>query len=288
MIKRLKRFLANVASVIKLPEISILPGQLAFFFVLSVVPIIILISYGASFFNLSTDFIKNFVIRAFSSDLANLIVPTVSGVKVGFSFFISLAVGFFIASNGADSIIVTSNTIYNIKDSTYIRRRIKALIMTMLIVILFLFILVFPVFGRKITDLIAFVNLNETVTNNIAAITNLLSGPISWLVMFFFIKIIYTMAPDRKVSSSTVTYGSLFTSICWILMTLVYSYYINHYAHYDVFYGGLANIVVLMLWVYFLAYIFVIGMALNYQEEEFTKTQELKAITSEDLKVKGE
>ena len=32
-------------------------------------------------------------------------------------------------------------------------------------------------------------------------------------------------------------------------------------------YGGLANICVLMIWFYLLAYIFVIGMALNNQKE---------------------
>ena len=32
-------------------------------------------------------------------------------------------------------------------------------------------------------------------------------------------------------------------------------------------YGGLANICILMIWFYFLAYVFAIGMALNYQRE---------------------
>ena len=53
----------------------------------------------------------------------------------------------------------------------------------------------------------------------------------------------------------------------WIIVTAMYSYYISHFANYALFYGGLANIVMLMLWVYFLAFIFVIGMALNQKEE---------------------
>ena len=63
-------------------------------------------------------------------------------------------------------------------------------------------------------------------------------------------------------------------------MTALYSYYISHYAHYSVFYGGLANIVVLMLWVYLLAYIFVIGMALNAQteQEKLAETAKIKTI----------
>lgn len=76
------------------------------------------------------------------------------------------------------------------------------------------------------------------------------------------------MAPDRKIPSSYVNYGAIFTSISWVLVTTIYSYYINNFARYDVFYGGLANIVILMLWVYLLAYIFVIGIGLNYHKEE--------------------
>ena len=57
----------------------------------------------------------------------------------------------------------------------------------------------------------------------------------------------------------------------------MYSYYINHFANYALFYGGLANIVMLMLWVYFLAFIFVIGMALN-QKEEISKLEKTGVI----------
>ena len=43
------------------------------------------------------------------------------------------------------------------------------------------------------------------------------------------------------------------------------------------FYGNLASIVVLMIWLYLLSYIFTIGLALNYREEVVTleKTQKL-------------
>ena len=97
-------------------------------------------------------------------------------------------------------------------------------------------------------------------------------------VYFFFIKLLYTMAPDRKLPSRFVNYGAVFTSVFWILATYLYSYYINHFANYSVFYGGLANIVILMLWVYLLAYIYVIGLALNNREEidKIEKTANIK------------
>lgn len=267
MIERLTEFLKKVLSVIKKPEMRVLPGQLAFFFVLSVVPIVTLITYGASFLNLSIDFIGNFIEKAFGLEIASLIVPMVAVTNIDFRFFFTLLIGFYIASNGAASIIVTSNAIYGIADTHFLRRRTKAIIMTFLIVILFVFILIVPVFGKNIIDAVTLVNMNESITNTIIFTFNLLKGPITWFIIFCFIKILYTMAPDRKLESLYVNYGAIFTTVMWVIVTALYSYYIHHFANYTVFYGGLANIVMLMLWVYFLATIFVIGMALNYKEE---------------------
>lgn len=267
MIKRFKGFLQKVFNVISRPEMTILPGQLAFFFVLSVVPIVTLITYAATFMHLPLNFISNFIAKAFSPEVAELIAPMVSVSNVDFRFFLTLIIGYYIAGNGAASIIVTSNAIYDIPDTNFFHRRIKAIIMTLLIVLLFIFILIVPVFGKKIIEMIEFVNMNEQITKTIVFVFNLLKGPITWFIIFCFIKILYTMAPDRRIESSYVNYGAVFTTVMWVVVTAIYSYYINNFANYAVFYGGLANLVMLMLWVYFLAYIFVIGMALNYKEE---------------------
>jgi uncharacterized BrkB/YihY/UPF0761 family membrane protein len=75
------------------------------------------------------------------------------------------------------------------------------------------------------------------------------------------------MAPDKKLVGRHVTGGAIFTTVAWIAITSLYSYYIVHFANYSVFYGSLANIVILMIWVYFLSYAFVIGMAMNYHQD---------------------
>lgn len=281
--KKIRQFLRNFINALFRPEMLILPGQLAFFFFLSVVPIITLISYGASFLNLPIDFISSFLNNAFGKSSADFIIPILQSNNLSGGYFLTLLVGYIIASNGASSIIITSNTIYGIKDSGFLNRRIKAFVMTLFIVILFIFMLVIPVFGDTIMDLIKFVNINSKVTNNIELVFNILKGPVSWFIIFIFIKIIYTMAPDRKIPSSYVNYGAIFTTFGWVIATVIYSYYVSHLANYNIFYGGLANIVVLMLWVYLLAYIFVIGLALN-NREEMEKTKELEVIKQTKVK----
>lgn len=276
----LKEFFDNFIKVLKRPDMAILPGQLAFFFVLAIVPTITIISYGASALNLSTDVIFEFLSNAFSKDIASLLltVPETSNLS-GIGFFIVVIVGYFTASNGPASIIVTSNIIYGEEPGSFFTRRLKAIIMTFFLVLLFIFMLVVPVFGTKIIELFQFVNLDSTITEKVTTIITLLQGPITWLIMYFFIKILYTIAPNKKVKSKSVGYGALFTSVSWIIITYIYSYYINNIAYYSTFYGSLANIVILMIWIYLLAYAFTIGMALNYRKEEveLEKTGTIKA-----------
>lgn len=267
------------------PEMLILPGQIAFFLFLSLVPTITLIGYACSYINVSNNLVQNLISNVLSSDIADLVTPILTSTKITPTFFITLGVGYFIASNGMSSIIVASNTIYGIKDSGFFKRRLKAIVMELVIVILFLFIITVPLLSGSIINLLHYFNLDAQTTSIIAKALNLLDGPLSWLIIFFFIKTIYTMAPDKKIPSRNVNGGAIFTTFTWIVVTAFYSYYIAHYANYSLFYGSLANIVILMLWVYLLSYTLVIGMAMNYHEElEKTGVMEITRVIEESAK----
>lgn len=265
--KNRKNFFQRFWEAFWRPEMLILPGQIAFFIFLSMVPTITLIGYACSYLQISNDIVQNLITNVLGGDVAELVTPIITATKITPTFFITLGVGYFIASNGMSSIIVASNTIYNIKDSGFFKRRLKAIIMELVIVFLFLFILVFPLLGHSFINLIHYFNLDAETTSIVVKVLHFLSGPLSWVIIFLFIKMIYTMAPDKKIPSRNVNGGAIFTTIGWILVTAAYSYYINHYANYSIFYGSLANIVILMLWTYLLSYILVIGMAMNYHEE---------------------
>ena len=183
--KRVKKFLKKLKKVLLRPEMVVLPGQIAFFFVLSLVPTITLLSYGASFFHISLDFIFNFVAKFFNEDIASIFVTNNINTHLGFSSFILLLVGYYIASNGASSIIVTSNQIYGIPQKSFFSRKIKSIIMTFIIILLLVFMLVIPVFGNKIIDLIYYVDGNTVINQQITWMVSFLKGPLSWLIIFF-------------------------------------------------------------------------------------------------------
>ena len=268
ILKKAKEVLKRLWNILARPDMLVLPGQLAFFFLLATVPTITLIAYGASLFNVSFDFISNFLLKAFGNDIASLITPMLNDMQFSLEFLIPLFVAFYAASGGASSIIVTSNQLLGFENSSFLKRKIKGLVMTFILISLIVFLLLVPAFGDKFIELVRYVNMNQAVTNTIVFIINISKGPISWFLIFFLIKIIYTIAPDKRVSSSYTTKGSLFTTAGFVIVTFLYSFYVNKVAHYDLLYGGLSHFVVLMIWFYLIAYIVTIGIAINAEELE--------------------
>lgn len=280
MKEKIKRGIHNFFKVLKRPEMEVLPGHLAFSFVLSLVPSLTILTYIATMLHFDMSFISDFMKNAFSEDFANLLLGTNMAIKADLNFFITLIVGYVIASNGAASLITSSNMIYGIKNDSFVKRRIKSFIMIMIIILLFVFLLIFNVFGDKIIEMFKLMDISKKMLVNITLIISVLKGPISWFIIFLFIKILFTMAPDKKIQAREVNKGAIFTSIGFVIVTYIYSAYTTNFAKYDVFYGNLASIVVLMIWFYLLSYIITIGLAFNYREEVITleKTAKLDVI----------
>ena len=279
MFEKLKVFFKNLIDIMKRKEMLILPGHLAFYFVLSVVPIITIIFFVATSFNLSLSVITNFIEVNFSKEVLNVIYPILDNTGFTIGNIVFLCIAFFLASNGFDSITIASNAIFNLNNSRYIKRRIKAMIMTLLMVLLFTFILIVPLFGETILGiLINFTKEDNLLINAFNVLYPVLNIPLTFLVVFIFIKIVYTIAPDDVIPSKYVNKGTIFTTICWILITVIYSYYIRNFAHFNTYYGGLSSIVILMMWFYFMAYVFVVGLAFNHinVEERIEKTNTMK------------
>mgnify|MGYP004476074903 FL=1 len=271
MKKKLSDFGKRIFGMLSRNDMLILPGQLAFFLLLAVVPTITLIIYFASIFNVSVNFLTNFLTKAFGSEVAKLIVPIINDIQLNPSLLVPLLVALYAASGGASSLIVTSNQLYGIENTNFIHRKIKGLIMTMILIVIVVFLLLIPVFGDKLIELIEFINFNDTLTNIFSFTIHLSKTPLSWLLIFFLIKVVYTMAPDDVVPSTCTTKGSLFTTFGLVISTSIYSAYVNNMAHYDVLYGGLSHFVVLMIWFYIISYILTIGIAINGDDVKIWK-----------------
>jgi membrane protein len=166
-------------------------------------------------------------------------------------------------SKGTNAVIITSNTLYKIDESDKIKRQIKSLFLVVMLIILIAFIIVVPLFGDTIMVLLKNIDHVNDIFNELMIVYNAIKLPITFIFIYFIIKLIYTIAPDKLIKSRDVTFGAIFTTTLWIIATKIYTYYVINFAKYDIFYGNIANLIILLLWIYLLSYIFVLGMALN-------------------------
>ncbi len=278
MKNKVDKFWKEFLDIIRKKEMSILPAHLAYYFIISIIPAFTIIFYVASLFNLPTTLISNFLSSTFSKSVSDMLINNITLTSLGLNNLFFFVISFYITSNGARSIITASNIVFNIKDSGIVRKIIKSFIITIFLILLITFILIFPLFGSHIIKLFAIIGVEGKAIELINTLYPLLKWPLTLFIIFIIIKLIYTMAPDEKIKSSYVNKGAIFTTISWSIITFVYSFYINNIANYSRIYGALSNIVILMLWFWLLSYVFVIGLALNYKnsEEENEKTNTIK------------
>lgn len=266
----LRNFFKKVWEIILKPEMMILPGQLAFFIILSVVPIVSILSWIGNVFGISVATVTEILTKIFNEVKLELIIPNILNQEFDLRNILIVIIMFYIASGGANSVIVASNQIYGIKQASYFKRRLKAFFMTLLLCILCLFMLVVPLLGHKILSSFNYFDLKYIID----PILTIIRGPITWVVIYFFIKSIYVLAPDKDIKRKGLNLGALFSTIFWVLATYLYSGWINNFSSYDRYYGSLSSFAILMLWIYWLCYIFVIGLCLNVkvENEELEKT----------------
>ena len=261
MKKRIKKAYKNFMEAISLPEMRILPGQIAFCFLMSLVPIITIITMVASYLLSNVNALE--IIREIVPEPFTNIVFGIINTNPSYNVLIILFCYIMVASNGPGAISLASDTIYGIESPNYIKLKIKSIIMVLILTLLMLFIVFIPVFGDTIIVFILSIIKNPERFYGYAKVYKFFKILLIFITIYFNIKLIYTMAPNKKIKSSTTTLGSLFTTFTWIIATEAFSIYITRIARYTLIYGNFANLLIILTWVYLLAYFFTVGMALN-------------------------
>ena len=266
---KIKNYFKNLYDIIVTPSMSYLPGNIAFFLVLSIFPILTLIGVIASKFSINIDSLINLMHTTLPTKISEILAAFIQGKGFDSHIGIFMIIGFFLASNGADAIILASNNLYGFPNSDYIKRRIKSMFIIVLMILLVIFMLGFVGFGNNILNLVLQLIKDKTLVSIISKTFAILKWPFAIFIIFFNVKLIYTIAPDWKILSKHTTKGALFTTFGWIVVVKIYSYWVSHLANYDIFYGSLSNIAILMLLTYIISYILVIGIAINVRSYEY-------------------
>lgn len=256
----IKEIKETFITILKRPEMQILPGQIAFYFMMSIIPIAAIGTIAASYVTKSLSFME-LINSVVPSAIANIIVVFSNNMQIN-GVFLILILYIFVASNAPSSIIVSSNMLYGVKQPRFLKLKIKAAIMTIMLVMLILFVIIVPLLGDTILRIVVEV-VNTDYLYQYTWIYQVVKALVSFFIIYIIIKMLYTFAPDKKIKSSMTTRGSLFTTVSWIIVTYIFSFYISHIANYNQIYGNFASVLILLMWLYFLAYLFVVGMAIN-------------------------
>ena len=275
--EKIKGYFRKLFKILRKPELAILPGNIAFYLILAIIPLLTVIVLLANSFGISIDFVANFIKGFIPSQVSGVIIDVISGK--GFDNKVGLfnIMAFVLASNGTYAIITTSNALYKIKNRDWLKDRISSFVLLVLIIILFVFLIVVPIFGDNILYLMSKAKILENYIDDFRIIFSFIKWPLTLFIIYINIKLIYTIAPSKNIISSETTYGAIFTTVMWSMATLIFKFYLTYFARYDILYGNLSSMIILMVWIYFLSYIFVFGMAINVsrrEEQELIKFQQ--------------
>ena len=242
-------------------------AQLSFYFLLSIVPILILISQILSMiFKQDLEDAVGWLMDYFgNSPMAQQIEGLVlgSGSGSGAMSIVFVVVAIWAASRAQFSLMRITNFTFTEGQSTgrgFIWDRIRAMKTMAMILIIIIFAIVVLMYGNVILKLALKVFGKEAAAGQIWLI---LRWPIAIVLYFFMISYIYYVLPSEKVKYKDIIPGSVFAAVGLLLVTAIYSKYVASVANYNVLYGSLATIVALLFWFYFLAWVLGLGVLFN-------------------------
>ena len=238
-------------------------AQLAFFLFLSILPILILLSQILGVFSLSLDELQQWADINVSGEGVGIIQEMLDYSPSGANSVFLAITALWSASRVQFSLIrVTNYTLTDGKSTGegYVKDRLRS-IKTILVTLFTLsFSLVVLVYGSIILKLVFGRVLGNELAN--AAIITL-RWPLAMALYFLMISYNYYVLPTERVPYRDIVPGSIFASVGFLVVTMVYNIYTKYTANYAILYGSFSNIVVLLMWFWFIAWVMCLGTTLN-------------------------
>jgi membrane protein len=253
-----------------------LPGlsaQLAYFFLLSLFPLLIVLFTLLPYVPIPHQNILGMIRDFAPSEAMALIEKNVKEImsqRNGGLLSFGIIGTIWSASNGINAIVRAFNKAYNVKESrSFIVARGMAVLLTFGMIFVFLLALILPVFGKEI-GLFLFSQLGYT--EEFIKIWNALSWLGSAIILFLIFTGLYWIAPNVKIKCKSAFPGAIFATVGWIISSVGLSFYVGHISNYSLTYGGIGAIIVLMIWLYLSAFIIILGGEVNAFYSEKYKT----------------
>lgn len=233
-------------------------SQIAYFFFMSIVPSLILLTQMLGLFDISLDAITGWIHRNMGKHMGAVVDNLFSATNVDAT---NLFMG-IIALWSASSLVFSLSRLFSYTLSngryrfSFFKERIRAIPIALLSIIIIAGALIVLVYGELIFKHV----FGETM---MVEFILRMSWP-GYLFLFFVMAYeIYMILPRFRVPARSMLPGTCVAAFGLLAITEIYSRYIDYATNYDILYGSFANIIAMLLWFYLIAWVMELGMMFN-------------------------
>jgi len=188
----------------------------------------------------------------------NETLQDIIGTKRGSLLSIGFITALYFASSSVSVLIDIFNEDVRI---SFIKGKLRAIIMTLLLGALFILYLVLLVLGQATIEFILeFLHIYD---NFIATILILVQWIFMFALIFVSYIIMYYFGEFKKHKLKYIIPGAILATLLTTLTSLGYAFYVNNFGNYNKLYGSLGALVITMLWLNYNAMIVIICHEFN-------------------------
>ena len=179
---------------------------------------------------------------------------------------VSILLALWGVSGAFRSVMEAMNVMYEVEeDRPFWKQALISVLLSLSIAAMLIFALVLVVFGPEIGTAVADVVGLGFVFQ---VVWNIVQWPVLVLLVVFAFALVYYFAPDVEQRFKWISPGSIVAVLLWLIFSLLFSIYVERSGSFNATYGTFAGIVILMLYIYYSAFIVLIGAQLNQVIEE--------------------
>jgi membrane protein len=251
-----------------------LSAQLAYFFLLSLFPLLIVLFTLLPYIPIPHQNILGLIKEFAPADTMKFIKKNITYImnhRNGGLLSFGIIGTIWSSSNGINAIVRAFNKAYNVKETrSFIVSRGMAILLTFGMIFVLIIAIVIPVFGMEIG---LFIFSRMGYTTEFIKLWNALSWLGSAIILFIIFTVLYWIAPNVRLKCRSAFPGAAFATVGWIISSLGLSFYVGKVSNYSLTYGSIGTIIVLMIWLYISAFIIIIGGEINafYSEQNKSK-----------------
>ena len=184
---------------------------------------------------------------------------------LGLTFIVSLLVSLWSANAGIKSLFDALNLVYNESEKrSFVKLNLVSLTFTLLAILFVLLAISAMVVVPIVLNFLGLGGATEMIFK-------IARWPALFVVVALALAVIYRYGPSReKPQWRWISWGSALAAVCWISVSILFSWYAENFGSYNKTYGSLGAIIAFMFWIWLSIIVVLIGGEINAETEHQT------------------